>query len=92
MSVAVFVEIECDLDLPECDEMVGPEPTRAEAARRARSEGWKIGRRSGTKPRYDICPSCQRSANQSVGGLGSSDPTAPDGSVDLMGKGEAPHR
>lgn len=59
MSIIVVAQIACDLAVA-CDGEVVTGPNRREAARLARSSGWKIGRRSGSKPRYDICPPCQR--------------------------------
>jgi hypothetical protein len=60
MTITVMVEVSCDLMAPGCEGEAEAGRTRREATRLARSQGWKIGRRSGSKPRYDICPSCQR--------------------------------
>lgn len=56
MSVHDSSEIACDL----CRGAWVFGDSRRDVARLARSEGWKIGRRSGSKPRYDLCPDCQK--------------------------------
>jgi hypothetical protein len=53
--IRTFAIILCD----RCEDETVDGPSRAVAAREARSQGWKIGRRSRRSPRIDLCPACR---------------------------------
>lgn len=53
--IRTFAIVLCD----RCGDETVDGPSRAVAARLARSQGWKIGRRSNRSPRTDLCPDCR---------------------------------
>lgn len=66
MTTGVAAWIRCDLQASHrcLVEVGGDTHSPGTVAFAAREEGWKLGRRSGSKPRYDICPPCRESSRE----------------------------